>query len=313
MTPSSLPQSVRYVKNGGGGRWWKAARASNQVHLGWSRVPQELLRSADLEGINALDQSVFGAGQGEATRDRNALLTLIDRPSRHIWITFQDGFLWWCLVKDEVETNPAGESREHGHFWLTCARPWSNLSIGGRPLATADLPGTATTTAGYQATVCEPTGWATILRIISDEPDADVASAAEARKAYEAAIQTLVARLHPKDFEVLIDLIFARTGWARVAKLGGATEGTDMEVENVTSGEIAFVQVKSSAGQRVLDDYVVRFSARRERYARMIFAVHTPKGTLRLPAELPVQIWNGERIAELVVALGLGEWLARHL
>lgn len=33
-----------------------------------------------------------------------------------------------------------------------------------------------------------------------------------------------------------------------------------------------FVQVKSSADQQVLDDYVQRFQQRRERYARMIFA-----------------------------------------
>ena len=34
--------------------------------------------------------------------------------------------------------------------------------------------------------------------------------------------------------------------------LGGAREGIDVEVENAAAAEIAFVQVKSSAGQTVL-------------------------------------------------------------
>jgi hypothetical protein len=110
---------------------------------------------------------------------------------------------------------------------------------------------------------------------------------------------------------LLIDLILARTGWVRVAKLGGATEGTDIGAENVATNEIAFVQVKSKAGQGVLDDYVERFQARRERYHRMIFAVHD--GTVTAPTGEPVQVWDGHRIAELAVQLGLGEWISNRL
>jgi hypothetical protein len=95
--------------------------------------------------------------------------------------------------------------------------------------------------------------------------------------------------------------------------LGGATEGVDIEAENVAADEIAFVQVKSEAGQGVLDDYIQRFQARRERYDRMIFAVHKPIGTLELPTGEPAQIWSGERIAQLAVQLGLGDWIANRL
>src|SRR4029078_7545425 len=30
--PRELPQSVRYIKNGGGGQWWDIAKARNQLH-----------------------------------------------------------------------------------------------------------------------------------------------------------------------------------------------------------------------------------------------------------------------------------------
>lgn len=87
-----------------------------------------------------------------------------------------------------------------------------------------------------------------------------------------------------------------------------------MEVENLTAAELAFVQVKSSAGQAVLDDYVARFEKRRDHYSRMIFAVHTPNGKLIAPSANPlVQVWTGNRIADLVVRLGLGEWVEQRL
>ena len=144
--------------------------------------------------------------------------------------------------------------------------------------------------------------------MIHDGEDADAAAADVARRAYEAAILQLVRRLHPKDFELLVDLILSRTGWARVAHRGGATEGVDIEAVNAAINELAFVQVKSTADQRVLADYVARFRGR-ARYQRMIFAVHTPRG--ELTADDPdVQIWDGPKIAELVVKHGLGDWVA---
>jgi hypothetical protein len=103
-------------------------------------------------------------------------------------------------------------------------------------------------------------------------------------------ISALVKRLRPKDFEALVELILSRSGWTRIAKLGGATQSVD--VESPTIGEIAIVQVKSHATQGVLDDYVDRFRRRRDRYARMIFAVHFTHRDHHLPPAPPIQVWD---------------------
>ncbi|MGA7875877.1 MAG: restriction endonuclease [Desulfoferrobacter sp.] len=103
----------------------------------------------------------------------------------------------------------------------------------------------------------------------------------------------MVKRLSPKDFEQLIDHILTRTGWARISTLGKTREGIDIEAENLAVGEIAFVQVKGSANQQVLNDYIERFRQRREIYARMIFAVHSPTGKLTVPTDHAVQVWTG--------------------
>lgn len=123
----------------------------------------------------------------------------------------------------------------------------------------------------------------------------------------------MVKRLSPKDFEQLIDHILARTGWERISTVGKSREGIDIEAENPAVDEIAFVQVKSSANQKDLNDYLERFQQRREFYARMIFAVHSPPGTLAPPTDDAVQVWTDDRLAHLVVRLGLGEWVETRL
>ena len=312
MAEIVLPKSVRYVKNGRGGQWWQAARANNQIHLGWKSVPHELLLMPDFPKIKQLQKAEFGSRQG-ATQDFNALCDLLDAPSKHIWMTFQDGCMWWCTAFDGAIINPNGESLEKGNFWLACNRPWSNQSLKGRLLAISDLPGSVTRTAGFKATVCTPKAWQAVLRIIRDERDPDATSAANARSDYQQAVLTMVKRLSPKDFEQLIDHILTRTGWARISTLGKTREGIDIEAENLAVGEIAFVQVKGSANQQVLNDYIERFQQRREIYARMIFAVHSPTGKLTAPTDHAVQVWTGDRLAQLVVRLGLGEWVETRL
>lgn len=309
---NSLPSSVRYIKNGPGGRWWAAAKSNGQLHAGWKNVPIELLLEHDFAAIESLVRAEFGSKPG-ATQDFKALCTLLDHPSQHTWITFEDGCLWWCTVHDGIEGYTDGENADQGHFWLACALRWNNRSLGGRHLILSNLPGVVTATAGYKATVCKPKGWKEILRIILDEEDEDVIAAEQARATYEDSIAKLVARLRDKDFELLIDLILARDGWAKLAKLGGTTEGIDIEVEHASTGEVAFVQIKSAANKAVLNDYVARFNARRDRYSRMIFAVHSAQGDLTASSEQPVQVWDRKKIAQLVVRLGLGDWLAKRI
>ena len=305
---SEFPASVRYVKNGKGGQWWEYAQTNEQLHLGWNYILGKILQEADFASIEEKVREWFGSRKG-ATQDFNALRDLLDAPSQHIWMTFEDGFMWWCTVHDGISVNPNGKTTEKGHFWLECDRHWSKTSVGGKLLAIADLPGTVTKTAGFRGPVCTPGDWRSMLRLIQDEKDPDAMKVAEVRRDYELAVDKVVRRLGWKDFEQLIGLILARTGWERISTLSPTHEGIDLEAENAAAAEIAFVQVKSTAAQEVLDDYVQRFNRRRDRYARMIFAVHSPKGKLIPPGDPQVQVWTGERVTELVVRLGLGKWV----
>jgi hypothetical protein len=87
-------------------------------------------------------------------------------------------------------------------------------------------------------------------------------------------------------------------------------EGIDLDVENAAMNERTFVQIKSTADQNVLNDYVRRFKKRGAVFDKMIFAVHTPKGILRADS-YKIRIWTDDEIANLVVRLGLGERVER--
>ena len=64
----------------------------------------------------------YGSKQG-ATQDFNQLQDLLKTPSQHVWMTFEDRYMWWCTVLDGATVNPDGESTKKGNFWLTCSRP----------------------------------------------------------------------------------------------------------------------------------------------------------------------------------------------
>lgn len=317
MVETLSQTSVLYIKNGEHGKWWNAARDNGQVHAGWSDIPDRLLIQPDYEAIKRIEIEIYthlGKPHGSAVADANALWRLLDKPSQHIWITFEEGCLWWCTVHDRAVINPNGQSDHSGHFWLVCDRNWSNKSlVTKRRLAVAILPGTVAATSGFRATVAKPKASDAILRLIGDERDADAVIASDARITYQAAIGTMIKRLHWRDFELLVDLIFARTGWTRISVLGGTQKGIDLEVENPAVQEIAFVQVKSAAGQGEFNIYYQKFQEQRIRYARMIFAVHTPEGALNPPDDPRVQIWADDRVAQLALRLGLGEWIEGRL
>ena len=111
-----------------------------------------------------------------------------------------------------------------------------------------------TQVAAYRQTICRIKPAAYLLRRINAVEEPVVARAREARSAMVAVAAEMIAALHWADFETLVDLIFARSGWQRISRVGGTQKDVDLILEQPATGEKACVQVKSKAGQAVLDD-----------------------------------------------------------
>jgi hypothetical protein len=99
----------------------------------------------------------------------------------------------------------------------------------------------------------------------------------EAQRSLQALQSTtlaLIQLLDWADFEVLVDLLFARGGWQRVSVLGGGQPDVDMILTQPITGETAWVQVKSCASQTVFKDYLARFG-KDGRCDRLFFVCHS--------------------------------------
>jgi hypothetical protein len=204
-----------------------------------------------------------------------------------------------------VTTN---ESETQGHFFARCDRAWSDQSLNGALLELKHLPKSVSVMSRYQGTVCKPKQEESIWRAIRGESDPAVDQFRTARVAYQAALRTMVERLHPRELEDLIDLLFARGGWSRLAMVGGTEKDWDLQTEHPELGERVAIQVKVEAGQQELTDYEQRYIDD-GRFNRLFFVVARPRSKEGLHPKKAI-VWTSIELAELVERRGLAEWLA---
>ena len=118
----------------------------------------------------------------------------------------------------------------------------------------------------------------------------------------------ITAALDWRDFEIMVDLLFARGGWQLQSALGEGEVDIDLLLDDPSTNETAWMQIKSSASQATLDDYLERYG-RDGTAEHFYFTVHPLKGSLSLPAERGLHLWAGERLARAAIAAGLLDWL----
>ena len=115
----------------------------------------------------------------------------------------------------------------------------------------------------------------------------------------------LLRLLQPRDFETLVDLVFSTSGWRRLGPVGGIAKTVDLELELPTTGQQAFVQVKSVATQANLAEYLAAL-ADRPYEAWMFFVYHTGEVETNDPR---VKLVGPVELATMVLDAGLTSWL----
>ena len=180
--------------------------------------------------------------------------------------------------------------------------------LTGEPLIVRSLSSARTSTASYQMTICAIKHADYLLRRIRDQPDPVHAQATALRSEMREIGLRMIRQLDWRDFETLVDLIFARGGWQRSSVLGKNQADVDLILSQSTIGETAWVQIKSGTSQAELDDYLGRF--RRDGSCdRFFFVCHSAAGTLSLPAQPRLHLWAAERLSDAAIDAGLFDWL----
>jgi len=300
-----VPSAVRYIKLGTGNAWFESCRKNNRVEFGHDNLPHEVALSGSREAIVQYYLKL-GYAQGKASDLGREVFEFYTLDEDCLWITFAEGSLWWAFARTGVSAIERGAG--HGERYRLLVTPWSNRDAKGDLLSISSLSSRLTKVAAYRQTLCSVAASDYLLRRINGADEPLVAEAREVQNKLVSIAERLIAGLHWRDFEVLCDLIFARSGWQRVAELGGLQKDTDLVLEQTATRERAFVQVKSEATQQTLNEYAAVFEANAG-FHRMFFACHSPRGKLSITGQKPIHIWTGETTARQAIAAGLLDWL----
>lgn len=304
----SLPiatEHARFIKLGPGNAWFRQCRDNGWLGFGHRQIAHELAEARDEAAIVA-SYLETGRSPSKARDFAREIGDFYNLGADCLWVTIADGSLWWAFAEPEVEMlnlDPAGPVRIRRVIGA-----WSNTDADGQILALNTLSTRLTKVAAYRQTLCRIEAQDYLLRRINGEDEPTVAAAKLVQESMLDVTRTLIAELHWRDFEVLCDLIFARSGWQRIAEIGGLQKDTDLVLDQAASGERAFVQIKSEADQVTLAEYTAAFEADASS-DRMFFCCHSPKGRLEVTATKPVHVWAGDELARQAIAAGLFDWL----
>ena len=302
---------ARYIKLGDTGRWEELAFEEGFIPLQYQNVPHEIAVTLDKNKIrNCLIAD--GKVPRSASDHTRQILDFYTLDETTLWITFTSNYLCWCFAEPGVIPSQPDEIAIKGHRYRRVRGAWHNTNLRGEPLYLTGISGDLAKKGMYRQTICDiyPDQLEYLLRKINGEEQEVVKEATRARQALLASIESLMKLLQPADFEVLVDLVFSQSGWRRLGAVGGVKKTSDMELELPSTGERAFIQVKSDTRQSELDAYVKQLKTRGD--ARMFFAYHTCKGELAC-VNSQVILLGPQRLSEMVLGAGLFDWLMQKV
>ncbi|HHC5060708.1 restriction endonuclease [Aeromonas veronii] len=296
---------IRYIKLGDGGKWEPYCIEEKQVlRLGYESPHHQESLAGDWDTVRNFWLSARKGNNGAASRDLNQIRDFYELSEADIWVTFYRRKMYWCHAHKEVY------ELEDGSRIRKVIGSWSCLDKNGSLLSIENIDGRITKVQGYRGTICGVELPEYLLRKINGEVQPEIQSTKEALEALKKNVEDLIKGLWWHDFELLVDLIFAQSGWQRISVLGKAEKDIDLDIFSPVSQKRAFVQVKSTTTADQIQNYREIFSQHHQ-YDEMYFVFHTFLGSLKnLSINDPrVTLWDISRVAELVINAGLIDWL----
>jgi hypothetical protein len=213
--------------------------------------------------------------------------------------------MWWCFAAPGVSLLADG----------TKVRPtldgWHQHDVSEQRLTASRLSGGLLAVQAYRGTICAVDKCYVLHKINCTDPQR-VSTAERALTALSDSLQPIVERLHPRDLEVLVDLIFRNGGWQRVGVLAESETDIDLALESAVTGERIAVEVKAHASIGDYREYVARYTAM-VGFDRFYFITQS-----LIDAEVAgdgatgstgVRFWGSRSLAQRAAHAGLARWL----
>src|ERR1041385_1122193 len=300
---------VRYIKLGEKGKWEPRALSQGILPFGYRAVDHVSCAQGNWEEVR---RQLIGMGRTNrgVSQGLRELKDFYGLPDDTLWVTIADGHVWWTFAHGPVLEMDGADPEAPTRFRRTRSG-WRKTNLKGVLLTVRALSSALTSTASYQMTICAIKQTDYLLRKIRGETD-PFRAAADGLKAETVGLAAkMIRQLDWRDFETLVDLIFARSGWHRISPLGQGQADVDLILKQAVTGETAWVQVKSRSTAAEFEEYLGRFQ-RDGSCDRLFFICHTAASTPTSPADPKAQFWSAERVASAATEAGLLDWLVDH-
>lgn len=295
-----------YIKLGSGGKYEESSIRENKLRFGWNSISVEEINQKNWAALKEKYRHEY-KNRGSATVDINALRTIVESTPDDIWISFHASQLWWCKVAgtEVFEDSISRYRRVNGQ--------WNNRDIHDQPLIINQIPGSLSKIQGFRGTVCGVKEIDDLRRLLNDQPSEAFIGISKAKEVLSREVELGIKRLHWKDFETLVDLVFRGAGWRRTSVLGEAMKYADIELEEPITNDLYQVQVKSAATLNDFEEYKQNFS--HGSFRKLYFVVHSPDEKLFVHQSVDenIELVLPNRLAQLVIEFGLTDWLLRKI
>lgn len=298
---------VLFIKLGEGGKFEKdCIEESQTLRLGYGEVDHNWCLNKQWEKVRDFYVNERNTDIGAAQRHANQIQQFYEEDEKTLWITFYANKLWWCFSKPEITQLPD----------KTKTRPlinrWSDQDVNKNVLLTGNISGGLLKTQGFRGTICSVEEAKYALAKINNEQEKEVVEVENAFSELKSKLTALIKKLQPKDFEILVDLIFRQAGWQRVGDIGKNQKTLDLELFAPVTGEKAIVQIKAQSDLKQFLEYEEKFVPMKNDYNKFFYVVHSAKPNLEKHRnETETKLYLVDKVAELTISAGLVVWVIR--
>jgi hypothetical protein len=297
------PAKVRYIKLGRGGSREAESIAAGTLWLSYQHVRHHLCQKGGWEAVHNHFVENQGDSPTTATNHTRQVKTFYEAGEDVLWVTFHANRLWWGFAKPDITLLDDNSK----------TRPiiggWRSTDVNDEPLVKSKLSGQLLSMEGYRGTICKVRAEKYLIRKINGETSLQEQALMDAREQLAVAVEDIIDRLHWKDFELLVDLIFRAAGWQRIGEVGGAQVAIDLQLTSPILGESYAVQIKSSARLQGFQRYPEQ-TKYMDQFTRHYFVVHEPKSLTPNLDDWRYELWLPDKIADLAIRHGLVDWIA---
>ncbi|MDD5626245.1 MAG: hypothetical protein PHG83_03700 [Patescibacteria group bacterium] len=297
-----------FIKLGQGGEYEKECLENSILKIGYNDADDTLCSRSQWQKIKDYYHKKRGCSSQVATFHATQIKYFYEEDENVLWITFENNKLYWCFSDKKVIVQ-----KDKSRIRKVIGK-WSCQDIKGKTLFLDNISGQLSKTQGFRGTICSVLEKDYLIKKITGEQSKEIKEAEESFGQLKDRLILLIKKLNPKDFELLIDLIFRAGGWQRLGVVGKTTKLIDLAIFHPITEEKAVVQIKCQTNVAEFNKYKKIFTNMTD-YDRFFYVAHTPQGDLEkyINDVDNLNLYFSDKIAELAINSGLFDWVLKKV